>query len=574
VIFGGGGGVVASAPVPSAIGAGLTGDPDADLEGSLAEWQKFRRKKRLEEVHWVDALYQAYLTAILAGAAILIGAGAVGDTPITDGRDVLVHGPRWVGAGAAALVAMGLRSGARGGPLALERADVRHVLLAPVDRTTALRGPALRQVRFLAFVGIVVGLVVGVLADRRLPGNGPAWAACGGLAVLTAVVLAWGAACIASGLRLPQWAAGLIGLGLVGWSVGDAASDGGVWSPGRLVGGIVFWPLHFDAVDVAAVAVAALAVVAGIRLIGGVSIERLERRSRLVGQVRFAATLQDVRTVLVLRRQLAQERPRNKPWIRLPLPRQSFPIVVRDIRSLLRWPLSRAIRLLLLAAVAGLAARGAWNGTTPLVVVEGLAFFLVGLDAAEPLGQELDHPSRRDSVPVPVGWIYVRHLPAILTVSLGVAFVAAAVAVLVDPVPGAWSIATACVLPAALGATCGAVVNLVSGAVDTAVSASGASAWSLAPPEAAGMRILFRTAWPPALAIIGTTPLLAARNVYEKGTGDVSAAGQGASGLLLVIFVLVAGWLRQREDIKAWWRKQSEMQKSTMRGETPGEGTR
>ena len=52
----------------------------------------------------------------------------------------------------------------------------------------------------------------------------------------------------------------------------------------------------------AAVGLAAVAVVAGLQLIGGVSIERLERRSRLVGQVRFAATLQDVRTVLVLRR--------------------------------------------------------------------------------------------------------------------------------------------------------------------------------------------------------------------------------------------------------------------------------
>ena len=58
---------------------------------------------------------------------------------------------------AAFAVALGLRSGSRGGPLALERADVRHVLLAPVDRTTALRAPAIRQLRFLGFVGIVAG---------------------------------------------------------------------------------------------------------------------------------------------------------------------------------------------------------------------------------------------------------------------------------------------------------------------------------------------------------------------------------------------------------------------------------
>src|SRR4051794_41361499 len=36
-------------------------------------------------------------------------------------------------------------------------------------------------------------------------------------------------------------------------------------------------------------------------------------RTELVGQLRFAVTLQDLRTVLVLRRQLAQERPRARP---------------------------------------------------------------------------------------------------------------------------------------------------------------------------------------------------------------------------------------------------------------------
>ena len=40
-------------------------DPDADLETALADFRKARRRKRVADVHWIDALYQAYLTALL-----------------------------------------------------------------------------------------------------------------------------------------------------------------------------------------------------------------------------------------------------------------------------------------------------------------------------------------------------------------------------------------------------------------------------------------------------------------------------------------------------------------------------
>ena len=122
-----------------------TADPDADLEAALAAFRKARRRKRVADVHWIDALYQAYLTALLGGAAVLIGAGFVGDGSLN--ADQLAHvtrdGSDWIGLVAAFVIAVGLRSGSRGGPIALEHAEVRHVLLAPVDRTTAMRGPAL-----------------------------------------------------------------------------------------------------------------------------------------------------------------------------------------------------------------------------------------------------------------------------------------------------------------------------------------------------------------------------------------------------------------------------------------------
>ena len=130
------------------------------------------------------------------------------------------------------------------------------------------------------------------------------------------------------------------------------------------------------------------------------SVEAAERRSTLVGQLRFAATLQDIRTVIVLRRQLAMELPRLRPWFRLRVHgTDRFPVWDRGLRGIFRWPAARMARLVLLGVVAGFAARGAWAGTSPLVVVSGLRLFIAGLDAVEPLAQEIDHPSRRDSVP-------------------------------------------------------------------------------------------------------------------------------------------------------------------------------
>ncbi len=147
---------------------------DVDLEGTLADWQAFRRKKRLADVHWVDAIYRAYLAGLIAGAVILGGASIAGDEPTRIAPGDIEDAAALLGVIVAAVLFVGLRSGSRGGPLALEAADVRHVLMSPVDRLTALRGPALRQLRFLAFGALVAGATAGHLADRRLEGNGVA----------------------------------------------------------------------------------------------------------------------------------------------------------------------------------------------------------------------------------------------------------------------------------------------------------------------------------------------------------------------------------------------------------------
>jgi hypothetical protein len=529
---------------------------EVDLEGTLADWQAFRRKKRLADVHWVDALYRAYLTALVAGIAVLSAASLAGDGPAHLRGDALADADAAVGVVAAVALFVALRSGSRGGPLALDAADVRHVLLSPVDRVTALRRPALRQLRFLVFAAGLVGAVAGNLANRRLAGNEAAWIACGALAAVVTVVLAYGVACCAAGLRVPAPLASAVGLVLLGLAVAEVA-DVVPYAPTTALGEIALWPLQGSTADVArglaAALVAVAAVVVGLRLVGGTSLERLERRSRLVGQIRFAATLQDLRTVIVLRRQLTQERARTTPWLRPPLPSRRLPVLTRDVRSLLRWPLPRVARLLVVVVIAGLSARAAFEGTSAMIVVAGLALFVGGLDAAEPLGQEVDHPTRRDDVPQPPGWVYVGHLPVVAGVSIVLAAAAAAVAVLVDPVHGAWPVAAACVVPAGLAASAGAVVNVLMGAPDPAGAAGGA--WSLAPPEAAGMRLLYRLALPPALAVSGITPVLIARAALEDGRPPAEAA---LDGLLpaAAVFALVGGWVRFRDDIRRWWATQ------------------
>jgi hypothetical protein len=113
-------------------------------------------------------------------------------------------------------------------------------------------------------------------------------------------------------------------------------------------------------------------------------------------------------------------------------------------------------------------------------------------------------------------------------------------------------IAAACVLPAALGAVGGAVISVVGGAPGQGGSGD---TWTLMPPEVAGMRLLYRTGWPPAMAIIGTAPVLAARTAARHGAPAAPVA-LAAGGGVLVLFVIVCGWVRERERIHAWWRAQ------------------
>ena len=523
----------------------------ADPAQALADLRGARRRNRVQNIHWIDALYQVYLTAFFSLVAVLFVSTWIGGEELGPWRTSLVlrDGPDVIGIATALAILVGLRSGARGGPLAIEPGDARHVLLAPIDRGLALRGPALKQLRFAGFVAIVVGGIAGQLASHRLPGNVLAYVASGAVFGLVTVGLAYGAALLAGGRRLPILFANLLGGGLLLWAIADAA-DWIHFSPTGLVGTIPLWPLEFEPLALVPAVVALAAVVLGVLGIGGASLEGAERRTQLVGQLKFAATLQDLRTVMVLRRQLASELPRSRPWIRQRSPGW-LPVWHRGVRGVLRWPMGRIVRLVFLGVVAGICMRAVADGNLPLVLVAGIAMYVAALDGVESMAQEADHPGRSEGLPRPIGDLLIRHLGVGAAVMTLVALVGAAVGVALDPSPGALAMAGIAVPPAALAAAAGAALSVLQGIQEPSAT------WDLAPPEMAGMRSVARIILPPLVAVVGCLPIVFARSALDNGGDPFGAAATGAL-LSLVVAVLAGGWIHQREPIKAWFRMAQE----------------
>jgi hypothetical protein len=247
--------------------------------------------------------------------------------------------------------------------------------------------------------------------------------------------------------------------------------------------------------------------------------------------------------VVVLRRQLALELPRLRPWVRVPVSgTDRLPVWWRGVRGVLRWPAARVGRMALLGVVAGLSLRGVWSGTTPLLGLAAGALFLGGLDAAEAMSQELDHPSLSGSTPANPGALRVRHLAVAGAVMAAVAAVGVAAALLVDPGGGGLALALICAPPAAMGGVAGAATSLV--AVPDPLEAL------LMPPEVTGAFQAFRVARPLLLALAGTLPVLAARAAADQGTSALAAAGAAAVAVGIG-FLLVVGWLWQRDRLQA-----------------------
>ncbi|MCU1374337.1 MAG: hypothetical protein JWO68_1623 [Actinomycetia bacterium] len=505
----------------------------------LADLSRARRSRRLADVDIFEKLYQAYLSVIVVGIVLAVGASAIGDDRVgsaTLGR-VIADGPAVVGLVATLVLIIGLRSGARGGPLTLEAPFVSHVLLSPMPRDVALREPALRQLRQMTLAGGGIGALAGLLASHRLPIDTLPLLAWGAVAGVTLGVATAGIAMVVAGFPVAKPVVHLLSLVLLAGSAADIAT-GTAWSPGSIVGRLALSGVHFDPVGLATIPVAIALAVGGVAVVGGTSIESAVRRAGLVSQLRLAVTRQDLRTVVLLQRRLAQDAARGKPWVRIPAGRR-LPVFRRGIQGLARLPLVRVLRVVALCSVAVAAAVGTWRGTSPLIVISGLALWAAALDVIEPLAQELDHPDRWAGYPVSPGDLLGRHLAAPLLALVLATCVPVGVVAYLGDAGKVLGTAGGVLIPACMAAVLGAAASVATAPFDP-------GAMAVQMPEAIGTQLIFRVAWPPAIVIVACLPVLAARGAEAKGLGEFPAATQYLLPLCILLGA-VSMWLARRK---------------------------
>ena len=497
---------------------------------ALRDLRSARRRHYAAQVDWIEAGYRLYLGVIFGGWALALISGALADVRVDGHALEQIHqrGAAALGLLVAVAVAAGLRSGGRGGPLVLEAPDVQHVLLAPVDRGAALRGLAVRRLRTAGFLGLVLGLIAGIFAFRRLPGRPAEWLLCGGVFGGAVAVSALASALIASGRRLHRVVIWVLAALIVGWSVADFVGQR-VTSPASMLGALALWPLHRAnesfVLPAAGLLVVTVAAVLGLTGLAGTSLEAARRRAGLAAQLRFAVTTQDLRAIILLRRQLASEIPRRRPWLALAPPdgarrrrwRRLAPsdgprnaIWQRDWQSFLRWPLVRVLRVGALGALAGLSLLAVWRGTTPLVLVAAFALMVAAFDAVEPIGQEVDHPTLLALLPVGAGQVIRQHLRAPTTVMAGVGLIATATAIVAGAPAGLIGVILVMTVPTALLSLSCAALSVTNDPF----------AYVLAPELG-----YFQTGFPVALVVIGVGgPVLLARQAARHGASAVGAA--------------------------------------------------
>jgi hypothetical protein len=501
---------------------------------ALKDMRAARKKRFIEQLDVMEVLYRVYVALIFGAIALGVVAGVVNDADVgaSAAGGIADDGPALLGIGIALAVLAGLRSGSHGGPLAIEEAEVQYLLLAPVDRRISLRTPALRQLRVALLAGAVAGAVAANFAFRRLPGPPLEWFAWLALFGAAVPLCTLAAAHLASGRRLRPAIATGAGFALLAWSLADVLL-GSTTSPATMVGALATLPLQGgDRVALAAggVALAAALAGAGLLSLGGLSLEAARRRATLTAQLRFSASVQDLRTVVLLRRQLASENPRGQPWVSLP-GRGRFPVWRRGWHSFLRWPFARLARLMVAGIAAGALAAGAWSGTTPLAGLAGLALFVAALDLVEPLAQEADHPTRRDLLPIGQDSLIRRHLAA-PAAAMGIVTSVGVVATIALGSSGtAIGIGAVMLAPTAIVLLCCAALS----------TTNDPYAYLFTPELGYAQTAL------PILAAIGAVaaPLIVAREAAQRGESAVGAAA-AVEAVVLVGAAAMAWWLGQR----------------------------
>jgi hypothetical protein len=521
---------------------------DAGLD-VLYELRKRRKRHRLGDIEWFDAAYRVYLVALFGGGTVLWISSSIKDETV--GADTLANvatnGPALIGIVTALAFMAALRSGAQGGPLALEAADVTYVMLSPVDRVRALLRPVSQRARSAAALAAVSGAIIGQLVGRRMPGTPVAWAASGAAFGITTALLWAGTALVAHAIRLPLWIATTVGLAGVVWQC--AALAWHIPGPANLAGSLAMWGWRQHPIDLLAPLVAVIVLIAGVALLQRTSLDALARRSSLVAQLRFAVTMQDLRTVILLRRQLNQEHTRGRPWLRVPR-WVTHPIPRRGVASVARFPTSRLVRMTAFAAMAGVFQAMVIRGTTPALIGTAFMLFLLGLEVMEPLSQEVDQPDRTDSLPIERGELLVRHLVAPAVALLPFAVIAGISAVATLGTTRAITPTAILALPTVLAGAAGGVVSIVRDAPDP--TKTGAQAF--VPPEMAGVTSALRIGLPIFVSALAAATILLVRQAERAGSSATGAAIRGAIGAVLLA-AAVGYWVRRRDEWKRKFRQ-------------------
>jgi hypothetical protein len=532
--------------------ADATPDTTAVSVAALRDLRRTRQQHRLGNLDWFEAMYRVYLVGGFGGGAVLWISSSVKDEVVGAGTldSVTRHGPAVLGLLVAFAFMAGVRGGAQGGPLALEAPDVAYVMLAPIDRMRALLKPAAQRLRSACFTGGLTGAIVGQLAGRRLPGSLLAWAAGGALFGATAAALWVAVALLAHTLRLPRWMATVVGLAAIGWQAAAVAWH--VPGPFDLAGSLGLWGWRQHPIDLLAVAVAVAACVAGFALLRRISLDALARRSALVAQLKFAVTMQDLRTVILLRRQLNQEITRSQPYVRLRTDRRGDRSLTASLwrrgwHGLLRFPIPRVARMSAVAAAMGVTQAMVVRGTSPAFLATAILGFVLGLEVMEPLSQEVDQADRADALPIERGELMMRHLlaPVVALVPFGIVAGLAAFATLGGNRDAIVPIAILCV-PTVIGAAAGGVVSIVKDMPDPF---SSANQQAFVPPEMAGFTTTIRLIWPIVVSAATTCTVLLPRSALRLGQSIPAAAVRGALGALLVA-ALVGYWVKVRDRLR------------------------
>ncbi|MCH7790202.1 MAG: hypothetical protein IH940_12295 [Acidobacteria bacterium] len=491
-----------------------------------------------------DLLYRVYVTVLLSLFGFYLALGLVDDSTVgVDEIDwIEQHGAAWIGLVAAITIVGGLRSGASGGPLAIDEANLHHLVMSPIDRLVAL-SPIIRTLLAGGIaLGAVLGAASGELASRQLPGQAVAWVACGLLTGTTISLGCIGAALITGSskvVRKRPWIISLTASLIIGWSILDIA-QGWETSPGTAVGMVALWPIRFSWLAIAAPVIALGLVLYGRRRIVELSIERASRRAHLIRQVRFALAQQDIRSLILLRRQLGFERPRSRPMIRLSPGRfeNRVPALYRDFRSYLRWPIQRVVRIIGLSVVAGIAVAGLWQGTTALAAGVAAVIYLAALEVVEPFSQELDHPLLLESAPIAGPDVLLTHLAGASIMMALFWSLASSVAALITGSLDLLAVLAVAALPAAACAVSG-------GAISTK-RIGGGDHGAMLPEEVAGASAVGKLVWPLVLCGIGVAPVIFARDAVASGK-DIWSATMPATAVVAAVAAAMFTWIRMRD---------------------------